>query len=195
MAEPPSSKEEALSPRLYVALVAELLGTLFLVLVACGSASPWSSTDPTTVQISLTFAFSVATIVWNIGHISGGHINPAVTFSLLVARRVSLVRAGLYIIAQCLGAMAGAGILYGLAPGTFTTLGTSTPGTDVTKAQVMGVELLITFVLVWTVFATIDPGRTDHQGSGPLAIGLAIGMSHLWAVSSQTRCTCGLLHR
>ena len=195
MAEPPSSKEEAQSPRLYVALLAELLGTLFLVLVACGSCSPFSAPDTGVVRISLAFAFSIATIVWNTARVSGGHLNPAVTVGFLVTRRISVVRALLYVGVQMLGAVLGAAILLALSNdyGEFhDSLGTSSPPKTggVSGVQVLIIELLITFVLVWTVFATVDPRRTDLAGSGPLAIGLSIGMCHLWAVSI---CYCHFL--
>jgi len=67
--------------------------------------------------------------------------------------------------------------------GSNDDLGNSSPGPGVTLTQTFIVELLITFVLVWTVFATCDGQRSDLAGSGPLAIGLAIAMCHLWAVN------------
>ena len=177
------------SRSLYTALLAELLGVLFLVVVACGSCAG----NSTVVQISLCFALSIATIVWNTCRVSGGHLNPAVTVAMLVTRRISLVRAVLYVVMQMLGALLGAAILLATmgdiknAKGVefSTSLGTSSPSNPETGAgQVFGIELLITFVLVWTVFATCDSRRTDLAGSGPLAIGLSIGMCHLWAVSN-----------
>jgi len=90
----------------------------------------------------------------------------------------------LYIVVQSVGAMAGAGILMGLTPNrpAGDTLCTPAPSTGVSLAQLFGFELLITFVLVMTVFATCDTNRRGIGGSGPLAIGLAIAMCHLWAV-------------
>jgi len=98
------------------AVLAELIGTLILVFVGCAVClDNWQKKDggSTVVQISLTFGIAVATSVWCIAHISGGHINPAVTVAMLVTRKITLVKAVLYIIAQCVGAMAGAGILRG----------------------------------------------------------------------------------
>ena len=63
------------------------------------------------VQIALCFGLIVGTMVWCIGHISGGHINPAVTVALLVTRKISVVRAVLFVVAQCLGAIIGAAFL------------------------------------------------------------------------------------
>ena len=175
------------SPALYTALLAELLGVMFLVVVACGSCAGISST----VQISLCFALAIATLVWNTCRVSGGHLNPAVTVAMLVTRRITLVRATLYVAVQMLGALLGAAILLATmgdvknAKGKdfSETLGVSSPSNpDTALGAVFGIELLITFVLVWTVFATCDSRRTDLAGSGPLAIGLSIGMCHLWAV-------------
>jgi len=73
----------------WVAVIAEFLGTCFLVLVACGSCD---SSSGDFVQISLCFGLSVATIVWAIAHVSGGHINPAISFSFMVTRKISVFR-------------------------------------------------------------------------------------------------------
>ncbi|ELU08026.1 hypothetical protein CAPTEDRAFT_167790, partial [Capitella teleta] len=170
--------------RFYVACLGEVLGTFFLVLVGCGSCSPPGDV----VRISLTFTLAIATIVWNVGRVSGGHLNPAVTIGFLVARRITVGRAFFYVLAQVVGAILGAVTLKGLVANKEgwekfrESLGTSTRADGVTEVEVFGVELLITFVLVWTVFATVDSKRSDTQGSKPLAIGLAIGMCHLWAV-------------
>ena len=107
-----TSLQDLKTKKFYVALVAEFLGTMLLVLVACGSCL-----DPETnvVQIALCFGLSVASIVWAIANVSGGHINPAVTIGFLVTRKISIVRFLLYIVAQMAGALVGAGLLKGNA--------------------------------------------------------------------------------
>jgi len=110
------------------------------------------------------------------------------TFTVVSLARVSVhCSAILYIIVQSVGAVTGAGILKGLTATTNITRNvdvvcTPTPSPGVTLAQTFGVEAVITFVLVLTVFATCDSVRTGIGGSGPLAIGLSITMCHLWAV-------------
>lgn len=87
-----------------------------------------------------------------IGHISGGHINPAVTIALLAAGKVKALRAVLYVIAQCAGAAAGSGLLKALTPEKVAgTLGTTGLGTDVTSLQGFGIEFFLGFVLVFVV--------------------------------------------
>jgi len=94
-------------------------------------------------------------------------------------------RAFLYIVAQSVGAIIAALVLKSLrnANGGKDSLCTSQPSDGVSLGQVFGYELIISFVLVFTVFATCDSNRSGIGGSGPLAIGLSIAMCHLWAVS------------
>merc|ERR1712055_321248 len=96
-------------------LVAEFLGTMFLVLVGCGSALNWK-TEPDITQISLAFGLVVMAMVTVMGPVSGGHLNPAVSVGLLVGGHVSLLKCIFYIIIQSLGAIVGAAILYGVTP-------------------------------------------------------------------------------
>ncbi|KAF2355402.1 Major intrinsic protein [Trinorchestia longiramus] len=171
--------QELTSFGLYKAVVAEFIGTLLLVLVGCGSCLGVTNTT----RIALTFGLTVATIAQAIGHVSGCHINPAVTLGMVVARCTSLVRAVLYIIFQCIGAITGAALLYGLVPTSFVgSLGNTGLNTAVSGGQAFGIELFITFVLVLTVFGACDDRRDDVKGSVPLAIGLSITACHLFAV-------------
>jgi aquaporin-4 len=180
-----TSLDDVRSLKFWQALFAEFLGTFILVLVAVGSTVQGWVKDPLDiVQIALSFGLCVSTSVWIIGHISGGHINPAVTIAMLVTRRISLVRAIMYIVSQCVGSIAGAGLLKALTPPEqHGGLGTTTLAAGVTPAMGFGIEMCITMCLVLTVFATCDNKRSDHGGSFPLQIGLSVTMGHLWAVS------------
>jgi aquaporin-4 len=177
------SVDDIKSPLFWRAVFAEVVGTLFLVLVGCGSCITMDSNNaPTVVQIALCFGLIVGTMVWCTAHVSGGHINPAVTLSMLITRKISVARAILYVLAQCIGAILGAALLRGVTPaenrGSF---GMTSP--SISSQQAFGVEFLITFVLVLTVFASCDSKRTDLSGSGPLAIGLSVTVCHLFAVT------------
>lgn len=167
---------EVKTARFWLAVLAEFVGTGLLVLVGCGSCD-----NGDIVRISLAFGFSVATIVWVTAHVSGGHINPAITAGFLLTRKIGFVRALLYVIAQSLGALAGAGILKAVRASD-DELCTPVPGPGISAGNAFIIELLITFVLLLAVFATCDSLRSGIDGSGPLAIGLAITMCHLWAV-------------
>jgi len=173
------------------AFLAEFLGTLILVLVGCGSCTNWGDgKGPSIVQISLAFGITVATMAQAIGHISGCHINPAVSVGLLVAGQIKPIKAALYIIFQLCGGIAGAAILKSLLPEELLTnsaygnsLGMTVPNPKIGVAQAFGVEFMITLVLVLTVFGVCDEFRKDVKGSAPLAIGLSITACHLAAIN------------
>lgn len=215
------SMDDLRSPQFWRAVVAEATGTLFLVLIGCGSCTDWSIASsikntekisrngssaidgdyygngrgpasepaPRIEQIALSFGLAVATMAWCIGHVSGCHINPAVTAGMLAARKVSVAKALLYIFAQCTGAVAGAGVLKGLTPQAVQgSLGSTVLHPGLSCFQGFVVELLITFVIVLTVFASSDPLRNDlASDSAPLAVGLSVSLCHLFAVSKIYR--------
>ncbi|XP_029450883.1 aquaporin-2-like isoform X2 [Rhinatrema bivittatum] len=98
------------------AVFAEFLAMLIFVFLGLGSALEWKSAVPVILQISLAFGLAIGTLVQSLGHVSGAHINPAVTVAFLVSSHISIMRAVFYIVAQIVGAIAGAGILYAVAP-------------------------------------------------------------------------------
>lgn len=102
---------------------AEFFAMLLFVLLSLGSTINWRAADedprlhpPDLVLISLCFGLTIATMVQCFSHISGAHINPAVTVAMLVTRKLSMAKAAFYLLAQCVGAIAGAAILYGITP-------------------------------------------------------------------------------
>merc|ERR1719510_740358 len=159
--------------------VAELIGTMFLVLVGCGSCY---NANNDFVRIALAFGVTVATIAQSIGHVSGCHINPAVTFGLLFGQKIGLVKSILYILSQCIGAAIGAALLMAFTPGPWN-LG-NTGFTDINSGQAFGIEFFITFVLVLVVYASAadEHNAPSVKGSAPLAIGLSITTCHLFAI-------------
>lgn len=185
-----TSIDDLKSSYFWRAVVAEALGTLLLVFIGCGSCLSWE--DPNRipqsdynpiVQIAFCFGISVATIVWGIGHVSGGNINPAVTCALLVTRKISLAKAVFYIAAQSCGAILGALILKTVTPSQrWGSLGNTLINKEMNNGGAFGVEFMVTFVLVFTVFACLDDKRNDLKGSAPLTIGLSVTMCHLFAI-------------
>ena len=177
-------------------LMAEFFGTLWLVFGGCGSAvlaAHFLSTDPTPVNlgigfvgVSLAFGLTVMTMAYAIGHISGCHLNPAVTVGLVVGGRHPKSEAVPYIIAQVLGGAAGAGILYLIASGQagFSTaggfasngFGEHSPG-GYSMVSALVAEIVLTFFFLMIILGSTD--KRAPQGFAPLAIGLGLTLIHL----------------
>lgn len=170
------------------AVAGEFLAMLIFVLLGLGSTINWTANEekpsaPDLVLISLCFGLSIATLVQCFGHISGAHINPAVTVAMVATRKLSLAKAVFYLLAQCLGAVAGAAILYGVTPASVRGgLGVTSVNPEISTGHAIVIELIITFELVFTVFATCDTKRNDLKGSAAMAIGLSVCIGHLFAI-------------
>ncbi|XP_053740067.1 aquaporin-4 [Synchiropus splendidus] len=170
------------------AVSGEFLATLIFVLLGVGSTMKWAAGEEKPppddlVLISLCFGLSIATMVQCFGHISGGHVNPAVTAAMVVTKKLSLAKALFYVVAQCLGAVTAAGLLYLVTPAAVRGgLGVTTVNERMSQGHGLLVEVLITFELVFTVFATCDPKRSDLGGSAGLAIGISVAIGHLFAI-------------
>lgn len=174
--------------KLWKAVFAELLGTLFFVLLACGS-TVWTNVDQPgyVITVALSFGLTAGTVIWCIAEVSGGHINPAVTFGMLMTGKIHFVPAILYMTAQCIGAIIGAAYLESVTPAALAkTLGANIVHSDVVPSSAFGVETAVTYVLVLTVFASCD-GTRNMYGSSPLSIGLAVAIGNIFAVSRYSR--------
>ncbi|CAF2395090.1 unnamed protein product [Rotaria sp. Silwood2] len=165
----------------YQALLSEFIGTMLLTLICTSTGLPITSKPVPDLHGAFVAGFTIATIVVAFGHISGAHVNPAVTVSFLVACEIDIVRALCYIGMQLLGAISGSCLLKFLAPSKVQGnlgLNTITPG--VTVSQAIVVEFIITFILCYTVHAICDKRREDIGGSKALAVGLAITVGCLF---------------
>ncbi|KAM9849110.1 aquaporin-4-like [Aulostomus maculatus] len=167
---------------------AEFFAMVLFVLLSLGSTINWGAVEedhhsPDLVLISFSFGLTIATLVQCFSHISGAHINPAVTAAMLVTRKLSLAKAVFYLLAQCVGAIVGAAILYGVTPTSVRGgMGVTMVNVNISVGNALVVELFITFQLVFTVFATCDHKRNDLKGSAALAIGLSVCTGHLFAI-------------
>ncbi|XP_068123352.1 aquaporin-5-like [Hyperolius riggenbachi] len=171
---------ELCSWALYRAVFAEFLGTLIFVFCGLGSALRWPAALPTVLQIALAFGLAIGTVVQTVGPISGAHINPAVTFAFFVGSYISIWRAAFYIIAQLLGGLAGAGILYGVTPPSVRgNLAINAVSNNISPGLALVVEIILTFQLVLCIFASTDSRRTDNTGSPAISIGLSVTLGHL----------------
>ncbi|KAM6960435.1 aquaporin-1-like [Tautogolabrus adspersus] len=172
------------SKNFWRAFLAELVGmTLFIFLGLSTAIGNKNNTSPDQeVKVALGFGLAIATLAQSLGHISGAHLNPAVTFGMLASCQISVFKAVMYIVAQMLGSALASGIMYGARPSTTASLGLNSLN-GVTPIQGMGIELLATFQLVLCVIAVTDRRRRDVTGSAPLAIGLSVCLGHLAAIS------------
>lgn len=173
----------------YRACIAEFIATfLFLYITIATVVGAVKSTNCGGVGIlGIAWAFGgmIFILVYCTAGISGGHINPAVTFGLFLARKVSLPRAICYIIAQCLGAICGAGLVKGYQTAYYVQVGggANSVAPGYSKGTGLAAEIIGTFVLVYTVFSATDPKRNARDSHvpvlAPLPIGFAVFMVHL----------------
>jgi len=172
-------------------LIAEFIGTLWLVLGGCGSAvlaAGYPELGIGFVGVSFAFGLTVLTMAFAIGHISGCHLNPAVSIGLMLGGRFSAKELGPYIGAQLLGGIAGAGILYMIASGTadFAKGGFASNGFGELSPGGYGMTaVLICEIVMTAMFLFIILGATDGRapaGFAPIAIGLGLTLIHLISI-------------
>lgn len=170
--------------------VAEFLGTFWLVLGGCGSAvlaAGFPDVGIGLVGVSLAFGLTVLTIAYSLGHISGAHLNPAVTIGLWAGGRIEGKTIFPYIISQILGAIAAATVLYVIATGNNTNIGDFAAngyGEHSPGGYNMMAAIVCEFVMTF-MFLIIILGATDDKapkGFAGIAIGLALTLIHLISI-------------
>jgi aquaporin Z len=178
--------------------IAEFIGTFWLVLGGCGSAVLAAAFPDAAntlgiglVGVSLAFGLTVMTMAYAIGHISGCHLNPAVTFGLWAGRRFPASEILPYIISQVLGGVAGAGVLYLIATGKegFTLSGSNpfatngfgihSPGGYALGACFLA-EIVMTFMFLMIILGSTD--RRAPKALAPVSIGLGLTLIHLISI-------------
>ena len=174
------------------ALFAEFFGTFWLVLGGCGSAvlaAAFPEVGIGLTGVSLAFGLTVLTMAYAIGHISGCHLNPAVSIGLWLGGRFPAGRVLPYIVAQVAGAVVAAGVLYVIATGKAgfdLSAGFAANGYDAhSPGGYRMIPALITEVIMTMMFLLIILGATDRrapQGFAPLAIGLGLTLVHLISI-------------
>lgn len=172
--------------------IAEFFGTFWLVLGGCGSAV-LAATFPNVgigfVGVSLAFGLTVLTMAFAIGHISGCHLNPAVSIGLWVGGRFPAKELLPYIVSQVLGGIAAGGILYLIAsgkPGFSLSGGFASNGYGAHSPGGYGLgAALVTEIVMTMMFLLVILGATDRrapQGFAPIAIGLCLTLIHLISI-------------
>lgn len=177
-------------------LIAEFFGTFWLVFGGCGSAvlaALFLAGDTSSINlgigfvgVSLAFGLTVMTMAYAIGHISGCHLNPAVTVGLVLAGRSPKSELVPYVIAQVIGGIAGAAVLYLIAsgkegfstPGSFASngFGALSPG-GYSMVSALVAEIVLTFFFLFVILGATD--KRAPAGFAPLAIGLGLTLIHL----------------
>lgn len=171
---------------------AEFIGTAWLVLGGCGSAvlaAAFPDVGIGLLGVSLAFGLTVLTMAYAIGHVSGCHLNPAVTVGLLVGGRFPVKDVAPYIVAQVLGGIAGAGVLYLIASGApgfdlaggFASngYGDHSPG-GYTLAAALTAEVVMTFGFLFVILGATH--GSAPKGFAPIAIGLCLTLIHLISI-------------
>lgn len=176
------------TPALPTRLAAEGIGTFWLVLAGCGTAV-LAGDAVGFVGVALAFGLAVMTMAYAVGHVSGGHFNPAVSIGLAVGGRFAWRDVPAYVVAQVAGASIAGGLLLGIASGRdgFTTAdgfatngwGAQSPDGYTFVAAAL-IEVVLTAVFVWIIM-----GSTDDRapvGFAPLSIGLGLTLVHLISI-------------
>lgn len=172
--------------------LAEFFGTFWLVLGGCGSAviaSAFPNVGIGLLGVALAFGLTVLTMAYAIGHVSGCHLNPAVTLGLWAGGRFKASEILPYIVAQVLGAIAGAGVLYLIASGNagfdinggFASNGYAdhSPGFYSLSAGFV-TEVVMTFMFLLIILGSTD--SRAPKGFAPIAIGLGLTLIHLISI-------------
>jgi len=175
-------------------LLAEMIGTMVLVLMGCGAAvfgadlmqSIGGGTSAAWVlMVAFAFGLSVVAMAYTIGPISGCHINPAISLAVYINKGISAKEFGFYVIAQIVGAFIGSGILFallktGAASGGVTTTGANNFSEGMLWAAVIA-ETVFTFIFILVVLGATD-SKTNATKFAGLAIGFALVLIHIVSI-------------
>jgi len=179
-------KPESLQ-NLLPAVAAEFVGSVFFILIGCGSAmstaAKFTNPGPIVIGISLSFGFTLFALGFAIGHISGGHLNCALTLAFVVTGKISWLRGVLYFFAQLSGGLVGGALLVALMPSIYQSdcFAANVLGDEVSVGQGLGWEIMLTFFFLFVVGAASDTFKSNTV-MVPLAIGMAVTVCHFVAI-------------
>ncbi len=173
--------------------IAEFIGTAVLVIFGCGSAVAANTLVDyisvpvplalTTLLIAFAFGLVIVAMAYSIGNISGCHINPAVSFAMLISGKMNAKEFGLYVVSQVLGAIAGAALLVVMF-GSSAALGTNGYGAASALGANMGqcflVEVVLTFVFITAILGVTS--KEEFKSTTGLVIGLTLTLVHIFGV-------------
>ncbi|GLJ53390.1 hypothetical protein SUGI_1138640 [Cryptomeria japonica] len=188
------NRNELRQRSLYRAIMAEFLSTLVFVLITIGTliehahgqapcgGTPNSSSSLGMFGLARSFGGMIFILVYCTFGFSGAHINPAVTLGLFLARKLSLARAVMYVVAQCAGAVCGAGLVKGLFRAYYIG-STADYNIAIAYGEFKYADFIIAFVLIYTLFSATEPQQNYFPVMGPLPVGLGVLIIYL-AVSN-----------
>ena len=187
-----TSKRKFTSREAWRSTLAEFIVTLLFVFLGAGSVVvsgglPNGDLDAARLGIiAVAHGLAIAILAYATANISGGHINPAVTFAAWMTNKISAARGLMFIAAQLSGAVVGALLLLATIPAAAdTNLGAHALGPDVSISMGLLMEIIVTFALVFVIFATaVDPGGMGNLA--PLAIGLGVLVDHLVPITGAS---------
>ena len=165
--------------------IAEGVGTMMLTLIACGVAMVLGCDSVAgIIGTSLAFGFVIVAAAYSIGNVSGCHINPAVSISMVVAGKMEVKECIKYIIAQVIGALFGS-LFLALCLGSFNALGANgfgglVAGNEVTALIAFIVEVILTFIFTTTILGVTDKKENGHATG--IVIGLTLVLVHLFGI-------------
>jgi len=169
------------------AVFAEFVGMILFLLCVTSVALSWGNNNvanvsANNVEIGIGIGLAIASIAQAVGHVSGGHLNPAVSLGMIVGGRINVLQGLVYIVAQCIGGIIGAALTKACTPESQRenlgcNLVNSAAGVGVEQA--FGMELLFTFLLVFFVFSITDSKKNTEPYGTTLGIGVVIWVCHV----------------
>lgn len=179
-------------------LLAEAIGVFTLVFVGAGAVVVAAGTvNIGLVEVALAQGLAIAVMMTALGHVSGGHFNPAVTAGFWVTRRLGSAMAAGYVLAQLAGAVLGGIALVVLFPEGLrnaASLGTPALGPSIEFLGGVGIEGILAFVLVLVFFGTAVDRRTARGGRGPHVAGMAVGLTFTAGILVAGSLTGGVMN-
>lgn len=182
-------QEDVRRLRFWRSIIAELLGTLFVVFVGCAAFTVTYDEHSLAVKVGLAFGLTYAAIFYCLRHVGDAHLNPAVSVAMLLTRRASVIRCLFFIASQFLGAIIGAGLAVAVTASQLRTTGhvwhggATVVAEGVSESQAFGVEFLATFLVVFIVFACYEKTKYDqYSQAAPFVIGLGYAAVIIFAM-------------
>jgi len=166
------------------AVFAEFFGCVLFLLCVTSVAMSWGNAadniSANNVEIGIGIGLAIASIAQAVGHVSGGHLNPAVSLGMIVGGRINILQGLMYIVAQTVGAVVGSALTFACTPAAVRgELGATKISKQIAVEQGFGMELMFSFLLVFFVFSITDAKKNTEPYGTTLGIGVVIWVCHV----------------